>query len=121
MLGELGRSPEQCQTHREMIVESGIADRMLEEVRQEQSRVNGREIDFGLDECDFRVEKDKDPIPGIESFQVVIEIPNPDVENRERQPRVTQAFGVEKEKPFGAGGEPLTKEQFELVRRLAGA
>jgi len=110
---------ERQRTSRDRIVESGVADRMLASLKEHKG-TNDPEITFGVDDCDFRVEVHKDPNTDEEHTQVVIEMPNLHPENRKKQPRVTQAFGVREDQSFGAAGEkPLTQEQFQLVQELA--
>ena len=107
------------QTPRDKIVESGIAERMLASIKKHRG-TEDPEITFGIEDCDFRVQMVEDPRSDDKYPQVVIEMPNLHPENRKKQPRVTQAFGVEGNESFGAADEaPLTEEQFSLVQGLA--
>ena len=104
--------------HRDALVQSGIAGRMIETLKKYKG-TNDPEITFGVEDCNFRVEQTFDSLKGGRKgrgerggerrIQVIIEKPTGH----------TQAFRVEAGKPFGAGNEqPLTQAQFEVILNI---
>ena len=120
-----GYTPEEKKiSPRDTLVQSGIAERMIETIKKSKGTLDP-EITFGVEDCDFRVKQTI--IPAEESrtsqeeihTQVIIEMPNLHPENSKNQPRVTQAFGVKEGKCFGAAGEqPLTHEQWDAIQNI---
>ncbi len=120
-----GYTPEEKKgSPRDMLVQSGIAERMIESIKKSKGTLDP-EITFGVEDCDFRVEQTV--IPAEESrfgqeevhTQVIIEMPNLHPEDSKKQPRVTQAFGVEEGKSFGVAGEPpLAQEQLNTIQSI---
>jgi hypothetical protein len=117
-------SKEQFSYHRDALVQSGIAARMIETLKKYKG-TEDPEITFGVEDCDFRVEvtrtgrcphcnghirsEDFDFRVEETRAQVIIEMPTGG----------TQAFGVEEGRYFGAGDEePLTKAQFEVIQKF---
>ncbi len=107
-------------SERDTLIKSGIAERILENIKKYRG-LHDPEVIFGIDECHFKVElfpaeEDKE---GKEKMQVVVEMPNLHPENSKEQPRVKQAFQVEKGESFGAASEPpLTDEQWRAVENI---
>ncbi len=111
-------SKKQFSYHRDALVQSGIAARMIETLKKYKG-TEDPEITFGVEDCDFRVEVSTVRCPHCNhhirsedfdfSAQVIIEMPTGG----------TQAFGVEEGRSFGAGDEePLTKAQFEVIQKF---
>jgi hypothetical protein len=105
-------SKKQFSYHRDALVQSGIAARMIETLKKYKG-TEDPEITFGVEDCDFRVEvtrtTDFDFRVEETRAQVIIEMPTGG----------TQAFGVEEGRSFGAGDEePLTKAQFEVIQKF---
>jgi hypothetical protein len=109
---------------RDMLVQSGIAERMIKSIKKFKGILDPK-ITFGVEDCDFRVQQtvisaEKSGTGQKEMHaQVIIEMPNLHPENRKKQPRVTQAFGVKEGGSFGDAGEPpLTQEQWNTILNI---
>lgn len=111
---------EKPKTSRDLIVESGIAGRILATLKRTHQGTEDPEITFGVEDCGFSVRTTEDPHTKKLHTQVIVEMPNLYPENRKTQPLVSQVFGVEAGESFGTTGEPpLSAEQLDLVMKLA--
>lgn len=115
---------ERKQSPSEMLVQSGIAERMLETIKKNRGTLDPK-ITFGVEDCGFRVTKTLIPAENSGTgkketrIQVVIEMPNQHEINKIEMPRVSSAFAVEDGKAFGTAGEPpLTQEQWDTVQKI---
>lgn len=113
-----GRDEREPLSSKEQLVQSGIAQRMLDSIIKYKG--NNEVIDFGVEDCDFKVEKEVDERTGRTEVSVNIEMPQTNPLNKEKQAKVSTSFGLnEKKRTLGANQEPLSDEQFSLIMELA--
>ena len=118
-MSNIERGEREPLSSKEQLVQSGIAQRMLDSIIKYQGK--NEVIDFGVEDCDFKVEKEEDERTGRVEISVKIEMPQTNPLNKEKQARVSTSFGLnEKKRTLGANQEPLSDEQFLLIMELAG-
>ena len=105
---------------KEMFVNSGIAQRMLDFIKRHNATTNP-EVTFDINKCDFRVQKftisaDVGRREQAETkIQVIIKMPS----LQEKGVMTEVSFGYEKNGHFGADVEPpLTSEQEAVIEAI---